>query len=144
MALPSSWHVRAATRNPNLTDPPQGAPVEAPIDRWQDDRTGDNIAVQAVGEIRGDPRSADNVAEFQRSFSLDSMTDVTMAPHPADVHGYPAEAFTISARYQGRPVVMVATVIQTGDQVFAVLIGSQSLARALVVQSQMLPTFAPV
>jgi hypothetical protein len=145
MALPSSWHVLPATRNPNLVDDPAGL-SPPPADRWKDDRTGDGVVVSGVDEVQGDPRSADNVAAFERSFTAaiePDLTDLTYAAQPTDVHGYHAEAFTIGARYSGRPVIIVATVIQTGDRVFVTAFTSVSLARAITLQSQMLPTFAP-
>ncbi len=108
--------------------------------------TRDSVNVIPYHWMRGDPSDPDTLEELRDAIDEDmpGYTISGLSAVSADVHGFPAATMTYTATLGSVSAHIVSTVIQTGDHVYLLTVGSTSPERAATLSSQILPTFDPV
>jgi hypothetical protein len=159
-AVPDSWAFREVTSEDQQQAadraedraPGLGAELEAQTDEMDgsmtiavDPVTRDNVTVIPYHWMSGDPSDPgtlegirDAIDEDMPGYTISGLSAVA-----ADVHGFPAATMTYAATLGSVTTQVVSTVIQTGDHVYLLTVGSVAPERAAALSGQILPTFDP-
>jgi hypothetical protein len=159
-AVPSSWSSREITREdqqqvvdrmderaPGFGDRAEAGrdAIDGSMTVAADLVTRDSVNVIPYHWMRGDPSDPGTLEEIRDAVDEDmpGYTISGLSAVAADVHGFPAATMTYTATVGSATVHIVSTVIQTGDHVYLLTVGSTAPERATTLSSQILPTFDP-